>query len=220
MGFSKFALIAAALTLAAPLIAETPSDTAIQPAVQPGGDIPPHFRPLVPPTRKGGDIPPRFAPPRAEFQYVRRETTIPMRDGVKLYAVLIIPKGASAAAGKFPIMLDRTPYSADEATKRGTFGPWPENVLSPLYAELVRAGYIVAVEDVRGKYKSEGDYVMNRPLKGPLNPTNVDHSTDAFDTIDWLVKHVPEGNGRFGTIGTSYDGFTALMSLVNPHPAL
>ena len=141
-----------------------------------------------------------------------------MRDGVKLYAVLIIPQGQ--ARGKFPIMLDRTPYSADKATMRGGFGPWPENILSPLYAELVRAGYIVAVEDVRGKYKSEGDYVMNRPLKGPLNPTAVDHSTDAWDTIDWLVKNVPEANGRVGTIGTSYDGFTALMSLVNPHPAL
>ena len=73
---------------------------------------------------------------------------------------------------------------------------------------------------MRGKYKSEGDYVMNRPLRGPLNPTEVDHSTDAYDTIDWLVKNVPESNGRVGTIGTSYDGFTALMSLVNPHPAL
>jgi len=117
-------------------------------------------------------------------------------------------------------MLDRTPYSADEATSRGSFGIMPENILSPAYAELVRAGYIVAVEDVRGKYKSDGDYVMNRPLKGPLNPTAVDHSTDAWDTIDWLVKNVPESNGRVGTFGTSYDGFTTLMSLVNPHPAL
>jgi len=117
-------------------------------------------------------------------------------------------------------MLDRTPYSADKSTERGGFGPLPENILSPLNAELVRAGYIVAVEDVRGKYKSDGDYVMNRPLKGPLNPTNVDHSTDAWDTIDWLVKNVPESNGRVGSFGTSYDGFTALMTLVNPHPAL
>jgi hypothetical protein len=139
-----------------------------------------------------------------------------MRDGAKLYTVLIIPK----QAGKFPIMLDRTPYSAEKATGGRSFGPWPENILSPLAAELVRAGYIVAYEDVRGKYKSEGEYVMNRPLVGPLNPTRVDHSTDAYDTIDWLVKHVPESNGRVGTIGTSYDGFTTLMSLVNPHPAL
>jgi putative CocE/NonD family hydrolase len=208
------AALAALAATAAPLAAH------VQPAVQPGGDIPTAFRPAVPPIAKGGDIPTRFAAPRAEFQYVRREVKIPMRDGVKLYAVLIIPRGATRSDGKFPIMLDRTPYSADKATSRGNFGPWPENILSPLYAELVRAGYIVAIEDVRGKYKSEGEYVMNRPLRGPLNPTPVDHSTDAWDTIDWLVKHVPESNGRVASIGTSYDGFTALMSLVNPHPAL
>jgi uncharacterized protein len=212
MPLRKFALAAAALALAGAAAAETH----VQPAVQPGGDIPRQFRPAVPPIPRGGDIPARLTPPRSEFQYVRREVTIPMRDRAKLYAVLIIPKGA----GKFPIMLDRTPYSADKATMRGSFGPQPENILSPLNAELVRAGYIVAVEDVRGKYKSEGDYVMNRPLKGPLNPTAVDHSTDAWDTIDWLVKNVPESNGRVGSIGTSYDGFTALMTLVNPHPAL
>ena len=205
------------LALVAALIVATPASAAadVQPAVQPGGDIPVHFQ-SVAPIPKGGDIPKAFVAPRAEFQYVRREVTIPMRDGAKLYAVLIVPKGG----GKFPIMLDRTPYSADKATSRGSFGALPENILSPLYAELVRAGYILAVEDVRGKYKSEGDYVMNRPLKGPLNPTQVDHSTDAWDTIDWLVKHVPESNGRVGSIGTSYDGFTALMTLVNPHPAL
>jgi len=212
MILKKLAFVAA-LALATPL----PAETHITPAVQPGGDIPPAFHPTVPPIPKGGDIPRAFAPSRAEFQYVRREVTIPMRDGAKLYAVLIIPKGNG---GKYPLMLDRTPYSADKATSRGNFGPWPENILSPLYAELVRAGYIVAVEDVRGKYRSEGDYVMNRPLKGPLNPTAVDHSTDAWDTIDWLVKHVPEASGRVGSIGTSYDGFTALMTLVNPHPAL
>ena len=210
MGLKTFALVALAFASAA--VAESH----VQPAVQPGGDIPKTFHPAVPPIPKGGDIPQRFTPPRAEFQYVRREVTIPMRDGAKLYTVLIIPRGH----GPFPIMLDRTPYSADEATSRGNFGIMPENILSPAYAELVRAGYIVAVEDVRGKYKSEGDYVMNRPLRGPLNPTAVDHSTDAYDTIDWLVKNVPESNGRVGTIGTSYDGFTTLMSLVNPHPAL
>ena len=207
----RTALFAAAFTLAAPLAAENH----VQPAVQPGGDIPAHFRPVAP-IPKGGDIPQTFTAPRGEFQYVRREVNIPMRDGVKLYAVLIIPKHP----GKFPIMLDRTPYSADKGTMRGGFGPYPESILSPLNADLVRNGYIVAIEDVRGKYKSGGEYVMNRPLRGPLNPTGVDHSTDAYDTIDWLVKNVPESNGRVGTYGTSYDGFTTLMSLVNPHPAL
>ena len=213
MGLRKFAFVALACASAA--AAGTPSDTAIQPAVQPGGDIPQSFHPVAPIPR-GGDIPQRFEAPRAEFQYARREVHIPMRDRVKLYAVLIIPR----QPGKFPIMLDRTPYSADKATQRGGFGPSPENILSPLNAELVRAGYIVAIEDVRGKYKSEGEYVMNRPLKGPLNSTAVDHSTDAYDTIDWLVKNVAESNGRVGSFGTSYDGFTALMTLVNPHPAL
>jgi putative CocE/NonD family hydrolase len=209
----KFAVLAVAL------LALT-AESHVQPAVQPGGDIPPDFKPAyVPPIPPGGDIPRLFNPPRAEFQYVRREVSIPMRDGVNLYAVLIIPRGAAVRAGKFPIMLDRTPYSAEKATSRG-FGPWPENILGTLSGELVRAGYIVAFEDVRGKYKSGGDYVMNRPLRGPLNPTKVDHSTDAWDTIDWLVKNVPESNGRVGTIGTSYDGFTTLMSLVGPHPAL
>ncbi len=210
---SKFAFAALTLVLAAPICAETH----VQPAVQPGGDIPPNFHPIfVPPIPKGGDIPQHFSAPRSQFQYLRREVRIPMRDGTKLYTVLVIPRGA----GRFPIMLDRTPYSADKSTSRGSFGPLPENILSPAYAELVRAGYIVAVQDVRGKYKSEGEYVMNRPLRGPLNPTKVDHSTDAYDTIDWLVKNVPESNGRVGSIGTSYDGFTALMTLVNPHPAL
>ena len=208
----RFSFVAAALCLAAPVFAESH----LAAAVQPGGDIPANFHPAVPPIPRGGDIPPAFAAPRADFQYVRREVMIPMRDGVKLYAVLIIPR----SRGKHPIMLDRTPYSADKATSHGSIGPLPENILWPLSAELVRAGYIVAFEDVRGKYKSGGDYVMNRPLRGPLNPTAVDHSTDAWDTIDWLVRNVPEANGRVGTIGTSYDGFTTLMSLVSPHPAL
>src|SRR5437868_5173447 len=202
--------LVAALLLATPLVAQT------EPAVQPGGDIPANFQ-AAPPFPKTGDIPRTFTPPRGEFQYERRTAMIPMRDGAKLYTVLIIPKGVTKA----PIILDRTPYSADKATSRGgQLGPYPENILSVLSSELVRAGYIVAFEDVRGKYKSEGDYVMNRPVRGPLNPTAVDHSTDAYDTIDWLGRNLPEANGRVRTIGTSYDGFTTLMSLVNPHPAL
>ena len=85
---------------------------------------------------------------------------------------------------------------------------------------IVEGGYIRVVQDVRGKYGSEGDYVMNRPLRGPLNPTPVDHATDTYDTIDWLVKNVPESNGKVGILGISYDGFLPLMALVNPHPAL
>ena len=91
----------------------------------------------------------------------------------------------------------------------------------PLGDEVFGAdGYIRVFQDVRGKYKSEGDYVMTRPVRGPLNPTKVDHVTDAYDTIDWLVKNTPESNGRVGMIGSSYEGFTVVMALLDPHPAL
>ncbi len=162
-----------------------------------------------------GDIPDTFAVATDAFDYSKREVMIPMRDGVRLHTVIVIPKGAHDC----PILLDRTPYDAKKATARADSGHVAA-VLIPTYAELAAAGYIVAIQDVRGKHGSEGVYVMNRPLSGPLNPTSTDHSTDAYDTIDWLAKNVAESNGRIGTIGTSYDGFTALMSLVNPHPAL
>ena len=206
MRWTRFAFIAGALILATPLAAS------VEPAVQPGGDIPRGFEPPPPqPPRQGL----RAALPPSAYQYVRREVAIPMRDGARLYTVLIIPKGVTRA----PILLDRTPYSARKTTERAP-GPLPENILTPMYAELLRAGYILAVQDVRGKFDSEGDYVMNRPLRGPLNSSPVDHSTDAWDTIDWLVRNLAESNGRVASIGTSYNGFTALMSLVNPHPAL
>ncbi len=85
---------------------------------------------------------------------------------------------------------------------------------------ILEGGYIRVVQDVRGKHGSEGDYIVNRPLRGPLNPTPVDHATDTWDTIDWLVKNVPESNGKVGILGISYDGFLPLMALVDPHPAL
>ena len=117
------------------------------------------------------------------------------------------------------MLLDRTPDSASWLTAQKP--SLHIAVALPLYyGELAEAGYIIVFQDVRGKYKSEGSYVMNRPLAGALNPTGVDHSTDAYDTIEWLVKNVPESNGKVGTMGASYDGFTALMSLVHPHPAL
>ena len=85
---------------------------------------------------------------------------------------------------------------------------------------IVEGGYIRVVQDIRGKYGSEGDYVMNRPIHGPQNPTPVDEATDTYDSIDWLVKNIPETNGKVGILGISYDGFLPLMALVNPHPAL
>ena len=140
---------------------------------------------------------------------------IPMRDGVKLYTVILVPKGAKDA----PILLTRTPYSANDLTSHDPRGgektdAAPSSHLGPILngydnatEVIVEGGYIRVVQDVRGKYGSEGDYVMNRPLHGPQNPTPVDHATDTYDTIDWLVKNIPESNGKVGILGISYDGF-------------
>ena len=164
------------------------------------------------------ETPPKFEPTNAGFNYTRREVMIPMRDGVKLHTVILVPKGARNA----PILLTRTPYNASERTRNLN----SSDLGSALYGYdnatdvIVEGGYIRVVQDIRGKYGSEGDYVMNRPLHGPQNPTPVDHATDTYDTIDWLVKNLPESNGRVGILGISYDGFLPLMALINPHPAL
>ncbi len=164
------------------------------------------------------ESPATFTPVTTSFDYVRRDVMIPMRDGVKLHTVILIPKGATHA----PILLTRTPYNADgmvSHTESSHLGPILQGYDNATDV-IVDGGYIRVIQDVRGKYHSEGDYVMNRPLHGPLNPTNVDNSTDTYDTIDWLVKHVPESNGKVGILGISYDGFLPLMALVHPHPAL
>jgi uncharacterized protein len=152
------------------------------------------------------------------FDYDRRDVMIAMRDGVKLHTVILVPRGATRA----PILLTRTPYDANALTGHAHsphLGPIL-NGYDNAVDVIVEGSYIRVVQDVRGKYGSEGDYVMNRPLRGPLNPTNVDHATDTYDTIDWLVKNIPETNGRVGILGISYDGFLPLMALFNPHPAL
>jgi uncharacterized protein len=161
------------------------------------------------------DIPLKFEAPTASYNYVKREVMIPMRDGVKLYTVIVIPRGARNA----PILLTRTPYNAAKRAERAR-SPHMLATLPQSDELFVADGYIRVFQDVRGKYGSEGDYVMTRPLRGPLNPSATDHSTDAYDTIDWLVKNVPESNGKVGMLGSSYEGFTVVMALVNPHPAL
>jgi putative CocE/NonD family hydrolase len=164
------------------------------------------------------DIPADFKPVTAEFDYEKRDVMIPMRDGVKLHAVIVVPKGAKRA----PILLTRTPYDADLQTSHAEsshLGNILQGYDNPTDV-IVEGGYIRVVQDVRGKHRSEGEYVVNRPLRGPQNSTDVDHATDTWDTIDWLVKHVPESNGKVGIIGISYDGFLPLMALFNPHPAL
>ena len=164
------------------------------------------------------ETPAQLQPATSSFDYIKRDVMIPMRDDVKLHTVIIIPKGAHNA----PMLLTRTPYSASAQTSQtpsSHLGPILQGYDNPTEV-IVQGGYIRVVQDIRGKYGSEGDYVMTRPLHGLLNPTPVDESTDTYDTIEWLVKNVPESNGKVGILGISYDGFLPLMALVNPHPAL
>ena len=200
---ASFAVAAGIALFAALPRAQTPS------AQTPAGQALPNERPA------------QFKPVTDSFDYERRDEMIPMRDAVKLHTVVLVPKRALGSKSA-PILLTRTPYDATGLT---THARSPH--LGPILAGydnatdvIVDGGYIRVVQDVRGKYGSEGDYVMNRPLRGPLNPTAVDHATDTYDTIDWLVKNVPETNGKVGILGISYDGFLPLMALVNPHPAL
>jgi putative CocE/NonD family hydrolase len=161
------------------------------------------------------DIPAEFSFPTVRNDWIKRTVMIPMRDGVKLYTVIVMLKGAHDA----PILLTRTPYNAKKRAERFA-SPHITAELAQLDEPFVTDGYIRVYQDIRGKHGSEGDYVVTRPLIGPLNNTKIDHTTDTWDTIDWLVKNIPETNGRVGMIGSSYDGFTTLMGLINPHPAL
>lgn len=191
--YARIATVAAAVLL--PLGLPAAQDTVLTPMTP---DIAPAYDAVL---------------PAAEF--VRRDVLVPMRDGVKLFTVIIMKKGARKA----PILLSRTPYNANGAVTR-TKSLRLTDVLPVMDAEFVEDGSIRVYQDLRGLHRSEGQFVMNRPLAGPLNPTGIDESTDAYDTIDWLVKNVPEGNGRVGVIGSSYLGFTTLMAEINPHPAL
>jgi putative CocE/NonD family hydrolase len=164
------------------------------------------------------ETPAEFKPVTSSFDYDRREVMVAMRDGVHLHTVILVPKGATHA----PILLTRTPYDANGMTTHGPSAHLGPNLVgydNALYT-ILEGGYIRVIQDIRGKYGSEGDYVMNRPVSGPLNPTPVDDATDTYDTIEWLVHHLPESNGRVGTLGISYDGFEPLMAAYHPHPAL
>jgi len=176
------------------------------------------FAQLAPAQTLPNETPQQVQPTNYGFDYVRREVMISMRDGVKLHTVIMVPNGARNA----PILLTRTPYNATELTTHSSSSHLGPSLYGYDNATdvIVEGGYIRVVQDIRGKYGSEGEYVMNRPLHGPQNPTPVDHATDTYDTIDWLVKNIPESNGKVGILGISYDGFLPLMALVNPHPAL
>jgi putative CocE/NonD family hydrolase len=150
--------------------------------------------------------------------YDKRVVMIPMRDGIKLYTVIVVSK--SAAPKSAPIVLTRTCYNAAARAARSD-SPRMIEALPQSDEDFVKNGYIRVYQDVRGKYGSEGPYLMTPPpVDSGFNPTGADDTTDAYDTIDWLVKNVPETNGRVGMIGSSYEGFTVVMALLHPHPAL
>ena len=171
--------------------------------------------PAAPVTPMTPDVMASYDEVRPDADFIRRVVMIPMRDGVKLYTVIVMKKGTANG----PILLSRTPYDAEEATTR-TASQHITEILPAMDAEFVDDGYIRVYQDIRGLHRSEGQFVMTRPIIGPLNHTKVDESTDAYDTIEWLVHHVPEANGKVGVIGSSYLGFTTLMAEINPHPAL
>jgi putative CocE/NonD family hydrolase len=164
------------------------------------------------------ETPEHLQPVTSSFDFERREAMIPMRDGVHLHTVILVPKGSSHA----PILLTRTPYSADELTTHAASTHLGPNLYGYDNAVdvILDGGYIRVIQDIRGKYGSEGDYVMNRPNRGPQNPTPVDESTDTYDSIEWLIHNIPESNGKVGILGISYDGWLPLTALVHPHPAL
>jgi len=158
-----------------------------------------------------------YSAPAVAKNYVKRVAMIPMRDGVKLYTVIMVPDSATAGH-KAPMILTRTPYNA--AGRIRTVAPTLVDTMPMGDEVFMRDGYIRVFQDIRGKYGSEGTYVMTLPVLGPLNTSGVDETTDAWDTIDWLVKNVPECNGKVGMLGSSYEGYTVVMALLHPHPAL
>src|SRR5881394_3805862 len=146
-----------------------------------------------------------------QSHYTKFEYRIPMRDGVKLFTSVYVPKDDSKP---YPIMYDRTPYSV------GPYGidKYKDNLgPSPLFG---KEGYIFAYQDVRGRWMSEGEFVNMRPHNPAKGPKDIDESTDTYDTIDWLVKNVRNNNGKVGMWGISYDGWTTIMAAIEPHPAL
>ena len=142
-------------------------------------------------------------------EYERRELKIPMRDGVTLFAVALIPKGATAP---LPILLIRTPFSAARELQGSLL---PESL-----RELGEDGYIFVAEDIRGRFGSQGTFVSLRPQRDPRDQRGVDESTDAWDTVNWLVRELPQNSGKVGVLGVSYRGWLAALAGVGAHPAI
>ena len=144
--------------------------------------------------------------------YTKFEYKIPMRDGVKLFTAVFAPKDDSQA---YPILLTRTPYSLK---------PYSDDLYPDPGGPMLhyaREKFIFVLQDVRGRYGSEGEFVHVRPHKPVKSgPRDIDESTDAYDTIDWLVMHVPNNNGKVGMLGISYPGFYTAAGMIDSHPAL
>ena len=143
-----------------------------------------------------------------KLEYTRQEVMIPVRDGIKLHAVILRPKDFAAP---LPFLMERTPYGVD--------GNTPESI-NPREPELAASRYIFVFEDIRGRFKSEGTFVMSRPMADHRDPKLIDESTDTYDTVDWLLKNIPNNNGRVGVFGVSYPGFLAMAAGIDPHPAV
>ena len=141
-------------------------------------------------------------------QYDRKEVMIPMRDGVHLHAVVFTPKGQTEA---LPFLLSRTPYGANKYRS-------PDKLV--YMKDMAEEGYIFVIQDIRGRYGSEGTYIMQRFPRDKKAPRAIDESTDTYDTFDWLLQHIPNNNGKAGMFGISYDGWTTVMGAIDPHPAL
>ena len=143
-------------------------------------------------------------------EYIRKDAMLPMRDGVRLHAVILRPVHIEAGDA-LPFLLCRTPYGVEDFDSRSVNQEKPE---------LAASGYVFVYEDIRGRYKSEGRFVMNRPVVAHNGKNDVDETTDTHDTIDWLLRDVPDNNGRVGVLGVSYDGFLAMMAGFDAHPAV
>ena len=158
---------------------------------------------------------PQPASPQQELAaYRTAEAMIPARDGVKLHVVVLRPDRSETSGEPLPILLERTPYGAEIKP----------DVLARMKPELVKSGYIFVFADIRGRYGSEGQFVMNRPVvhkySNRTDPKLVDESSDTYDTVAWLLKNVPNNNGRIGVLGVSYPGFLAMMAGIDHHPAV
>lgn len=144
----------------------------------------------------------------AQPVYERQEIMIPMRDGVKLNTVIYTVKNSSEP---LPFLFLRTPYGVSK---------YPSPMEMTPVKDMAKDEYIFVFQDIRGRYKSEGKFEMQRFSRDKNDPKAIDESTDAYDTIDWLLKYIPNNNGRVGMYGVSYNGWTTLMGALDPHPAL